>query len=57
MAAQLKQDLGVDAELKVGSSGEFTVWVDDHKVAEKTWRGFPDPEDVVDAVRDASTAS
>lgn len=54
MAAQLKQDLNVVAELKVGSSGEFTVWVDDRKVAEKTWSGFPDPDDVVDAVREAS---
>lgn len=54
MAAQLKQDLGIDAEMKVGASGEFTVWVDDRKVSEKTWSGFPDPDDVVDAVRDAS---
>ena len=57
MAAQLKQDLGVIAELTVGTSGEFTVWVDDQKVAEKTWRGFPDPDDVVDAVRDASSVT
>ncbi len=57
MAAQLKQDLGVTVELIVGSSGEFTVWVGDQKVAEKTWRGFPDPDDVVDAVRDISTAT
>ncbi|CAN5914944.1 hypothetical protein BH11MYX3_BH11MYX3_29650 [soil metagenome] len=57
MAAQLKQDLGVVAELVVGSSGEFTVWVDDQKVAEKTWRGFPDPDDVVDAVRDVSSVT
>ena len=54
MAAQLKQELNVEAELKIGSSGEFTVWVDDRKVAEKTWSGFPDPDDVVDAVREAS---
>lgn len=54
MAAELKQELGVIAELLVGTSGEFTVWVDDRKVAEKTWRGFPEPDDVVDAVRDAS---
>ncbi|MBA3458470.1 MAG: hypothetical protein H0T46_00800 [Deltaproteobacteria bacterium] len=54
MAAQLKQDLNVEAELIIGKSGEFTVWVDDRKVAEKTWSGFPDPDDVVDAVREAS---
>jgi predicted Rdx family selenoprotein len=54
VAAQLKQDLGVIAELMVGSPGEFTVWVDNEKVAEKDWRGFPEPDDVVDAVRDAT---
>jgi len=54
VAAQLKQDLGVEAELLVGRSGEFTVWVDEKMVAEKTWRGFPDPDDVVDAVRDVT---
>lgn len=53
MAAQLKHDLGVDTDLVVGSSGEFTVWVDGAKVAEKTWQGFPEADDVVDAVRDA----
>ena len=41
----------MDAELVVGSSGEYTVWVDGTKVAEKTWRGFPDPKDVVAKVR------
>lgn len=51
MAAQLKQDLGIDAELVVGDSGEFTVWVDDAKVTEKRWARFPDPTDVVAAVR------
>jgi predicted Rdx family selenoprotein len=56
VAAQLKQELGVTAELIVGTSGEFTVWVDDQKVAEKSWRGFPDPDDVVDAVRDVTPA-
>jgi hypothetical protein len=51
VAAELKKALGVDASLEVGSSGEFTVWVDDAKVAEKKWGRFPAPEDVVAAVR------
>ena len=51
MAAELKQVMNVDAELVVGSSGEFTVWVDDQKVAEKKWGRFPAPEDVVEAIR------
>lgn len=56
MAAQLKQDLGIDAQLVVGGSGEFTVWVDDAKVIEKRWARFPDPRDVVEAVRAARPA-
>lgn len=52
MAAELKQALNVDAKLEVGSSGELTVWVDNTKVAEKKWGRFPDPADVVTAVRD-----
>jgi hypothetical protein len=55
VAAELKNALGVDAELVIGSSGEFTVWVDDRKVAEKKW-SFPDPRTVVDAVRAATAA-
>jgi len=54
VAAQLKQDLGIEAALVVGGSGEFTVWVDDRKVAEKTWGRFPDPADVVTAVKSAT---
>ena len=58
MAAQLKQDLGIESELVIGRSGEFTVWVDGKLVAEKTWAlGFPDPEDVVDAVREAGSVT
>jgi hypothetical protein len=52
VAAELKKALGVEAKLEIGSSGEFTVWVDHDKVAEKTWARFPDPADVVSAVRD-----
>lgn len=55
MAAQLKKDLGIDASLIVGSSGEFTVWVGDQKVAEKVMGRFPEPAAVVTAVR--ATAS
>lgn len=54
MAAELKKTFGVDATLEVGNSGEFTVWVDDRKVAEKSWGRFPAPEDVVAAVRAVS---
>jgi hypothetical protein len=56
VAAQLKQDLGVDSELVVGSSGEFTVWVDGKKVVEKDRGMFPEPSAVVNAVRAAQTS-
>lgn len=41
MAALIKQSLGADSELEPGGRGEFTVWVDGHKVAEKSRSGFP----------------
>ena len=41
----------------MGSSGEFTVWVDDAMIVEKVFSHFPDPDDVVDAVRDALGAA
>ena len=53
MAAQLKQDLGVAAELIVGTSGEFTVWVGDEVVAQKGPGGFPTEEEALAAVRRA----
>lgn len=54
MAARLKQDLGIDTELVVGRSGEFTVWVGDRKIAEKTSGKFPEPDAVVELVRSIS---
>jgi hypothetical protein len=55
VAAQLKQELGVDAELIPGHQGEFTVWVDNAKVSEKHSARFPEPNDVVAAVRARAT--
>jgi hypothetical protein len=55
VAAELKKALDIEAELVVGNSGEFTVWVDGRKVSEKKWT-FPDPADVVTAVRGAMTS-
>lgn len=51
MAAVLKRDLNVDSVLEVGNPGEFTVWVDGQKVAEKHSGMFPEPTDVVTSVR------
>lgn len=57
MAAELKRALGIDAKLEVGSSGEFTVWVDQQRVADKQGGQFPDPDDVVNKVAAAISSS
>ncbi len=51
MAAELKKATGMDAQLLVGNAGEFTVWVDDRKIAEKASGRFPEPAEVIAAVR------
>jgi len=53
VAAVLKRDLGVDAELVEGKRSEFTVWVGDAMVAEKSRVAFPSDEEVLAAVRAA----
>jgi len=54
VAAALQQALAVTSELVVGKPGEFTIWLGDRLIVEKDHRGWPDPDDVVDAIRDAS---
>jgi len=54
VAAQLKQDLGIEAELVVDSAGEFTVWVGDRKIAEKASGRFPEADAVISALRSIS---
>lgn len=51
MAEALADTLGIDAELKRGARGVFTVAVDGNVVARKTLDGFPTPEACVEAVR------
>lgn len=51
MAAQLKKDLDIDTALVVGNSGEFTIWIDGAQLVDKQWPKFPEPKDVVAAVR------
>lgn len=46
----LKEELGVEAELKVGSSGIFEVAVNGAVVAKRGFLGFPSEEEIVDAV-------
>lgn len=53
MAARLKSDLHLDAEIVEGNRGEFTVWVGDRKVAEKAGGVFPSDDAIVNAVKHA----
>lgn len=53
MAALIEKETGVKPEVIEGSRGEFTVWVDGKRVAEKTGDGFPSDQDALTAVRKA----
>jgi hypothetical protein len=53
VAAEVKRATGLDAQLLVGGSGEFTVWLDDKLLAEKKLGQFPSPDAVVEAVKAA----
>jgi len=53
VAALIKEALGADTALEPGGRGEFTVWVDGKKVAEKTRTGFPNENAVVQIVKQA----
>ena len=53
MAAVIKEATGISPEIVEGARGEFTVWVDEEKVAQKTGDGFPSEEDALAAVRQA----
>jgi hypothetical protein len=56
VAALIKQDSGLDAELEVGGRGELSVWVNDRKVAHKDHKGFPSDQALLAAVREALAA-
>lgn len=53
MAALIRDTLHQEASVAEGHRGEFSVWVDDRKVAQKDANGFPEDRDVVEAVRAA----
>jgi hypothetical protein len=50
VAALITSETGLDVELVVGGRGEFTVWVDDERVANKD----ATDQDAVSAVRRAT---
>ena len=53
MAALIKDKLGLDTDLESGNRGEFTVWVDGVKIAEKSRTGFPAESAIIETVRAA----
>jgi len=53
VAALIKQETGLDADLEPGGRGEFSLWLDGVKVAEKTRTGFPNDKALLAAVRSA----
>jgi predicted Rdx family selenoprotein len=53
VAALIKDKLGFDTVLESGNRGEFSVWVDGVKVAEKSRTGFPAEPAVIEIVRKA----
>jgi hypothetical protein len=53
VAALIKASLQLDADIVAGGRGEFTVWVDGVKVAEKSRSGFPSEKAVIETVSKA----
>jgi hypothetical protein len=53
VAALIKEKTGITPEVIEGARGEFTVWVEELKVAQKTADGFPADEDALAAVQKA----
>ena len=53
MAALIKDTLNLDTDLEPGGRGEFTVWVDGVKVAEKIPHRFPGRAGILEAVSKA----
>jgi hypothetical protein len=51
VAALIQSETGLEPELIEGNRGEFTVWVDDVRVAQKTTFGFPTDDEALAAVR------
>ena len=59
MAAAIKSafDDIKNVTLTPGDRGEFTVWLGQHCLAEKTMFGFPTAEEVIDALQEARAHS
>jgi hypothetical protein len=53
VAALIREKTGSNADVVEGKRGEFTVWVGDTRVAEKSADGFPSDHEVLSAVQQA----
>jgi len=53
VAAALKNTFGLDVTLTSGDRGEFTVWLDGKKIADKGRGEFPTEAQVVEAAKAA----
>lgn len=53
MAALIKTRFNQDTALQPGGRGEFSIWVDGKKIAEKTRTGFPGEPALVEALQAA----
>jgi predicted Rdx family selenoprotein len=51
VADLLKSEFGIEADLIPGGVGEFTVWVEGNKIAEKGYDGFPSEAEIVEAIK------
>ncbi|MBS2039117.1 Rdx family protein [bacterium] len=47
MAALLQREFGLRGQLTPGHRGEFTVWLQGQKMAEKNQNGFPSESEVL----------
>ena len=52
VAAVIEQHTGITPEVVEGGRGEFTVWVADKRVAQKTADGFPSEQEALAAVQE-----
>jgi predicted Rdx family selenoprotein len=53
VAATIQATINENVDIEPGARGEFSVWVDGVKVAEKSRTGFPAEKAVVEAVTSA----
>jgi hypothetical protein len=51
VAALIKRELGIEAKLVEGKTGEFSVLVDGRVVAKKGWVRFPADTKVLQAIQ------